>query len=126
MMYDLDLKCSVLTDFDLSLLQWEPSIIGTDGRSYYRWIMDLILKTQMTVTYTPGRSSSSSLESRMNAEADHYPSSSQRIVCKLPTFPSLTFYMNDYTFFREGDGFIESNIPHFIDTYSDVTTNFFK
>ena len=30
MMYDLDLKCGVLTDFDLSLLQWEPRIIGTD------------------------------------------------------------------------------------------------
>ena len=30
MMYDVDLKCGVLTDFNLSLLQWEPRIIGTD------------------------------------------------------------------------------------------------
>ena len=30
MMYDRELKCGVLNDFDLSLLQWEPRIIGTD------------------------------------------------------------------------------------------------
>ena len=30
MMYDPDLKCGVLTDFDLSILQWEPRVIGTD------------------------------------------------------------------------------------------------
>ncbi|KAF8808813.1 hypothetical protein BYT27DRAFT_7241462 [Phlegmacium glaucopus] len=29
-MYDPDLKCGVLTDFDLSIFQWEPSVIGTD------------------------------------------------------------------------------------------------
>lgn len=29
-MYDADTKCGVLTDFDLSILQWEPRIIGTD------------------------------------------------------------------------------------------------
>jgi hypothetical protein len=28
--------------------------------------------------------------------------------------------MNEYTFFRDGDGFIESNIPHFVDTYSAI------
>ncbi|KAF8808817.1 hypothetical protein BYT27DRAFT_7136869, partial [Phlegmacium glaucopus] len=30
MMYDPDLKCGVLTDFDLSIFQWEPRVIGTD------------------------------------------------------------------------------------------------
>jgi hypothetical protein len=29
-MYDEEKKCGVLTDFDLSLLQWEPRIPGTD------------------------------------------------------------------------------------------------
>ena len=29
-MYDSTRKCGVLTDFDLSILQWEPGIIGTD------------------------------------------------------------------------------------------------
>lgn len=30
MMYDPETQCGVLTDFDLSLLQWEPRVIGTD------------------------------------------------------------------------------------------------
>ena len=30
MMYDPESGCGVLTDFDLSLLQWEPRVIGTD------------------------------------------------------------------------------------------------
>jgi hypothetical protein len=30
MMYDSELECGVLTDFDSSILQWEPRIIGTD------------------------------------------------------------------------------------------------
>jgi len=30
MMYDSEAKCGVLTDFDLSLLQWEPRVFGTD------------------------------------------------------------------------------------------------
>jgi hypothetical protein len=30
MMCDPDLKCGVLTDFDLFILQWEPRVIETD------------------------------------------------------------------------------------------------
>ncbi|KAF8881282.1 hypothetical protein CPB84DRAFT_1791916, partial [Gymnopilus junonius] len=30
LMYDEDNGCGILTDFDLSLLQWEPRIFGTD------------------------------------------------------------------------------------------------
>ena len=30
MMYDSEGECRVLTDFDLSLLQWEPRVLGTD------------------------------------------------------------------------------------------------
>jgi hypothetical protein len=30
MMFDPESRCGVLTDFDLSLLQWEPRIFGTD------------------------------------------------------------------------------------------------
>lgn len=29
--------------------------------------------------------------------------------------------MNDYTFYREADGFIESNVPHFVDTYCAIS-----
>ncbi|KAF8881281.1 hypothetical protein CPB84DRAFT_1687298, partial [Gymnopilus junonius] len=30
LMYDEETGCGVLTDFDLSLLQWEPRVFGTD------------------------------------------------------------------------------------------------
>jgi len=91
-----------------------------NGRSYYRWIMNLVQETHSTIKYTPGHSSSESLEARMNEEADYYASSSQQIADKLPIFPLPTFYMNEYTYFRDGDGFIESNISSFIDTYSAI------
>jgi hypothetical protein len=58
----------------------------------------------------------------MNHEADYYASSSQQIAGKLPIFPVPTFFMNDYTFFRDSDGFIESNISSFVDTYSAIYT----
>lgn len=103
-----------------SSINQEPRLRNMNGRSYYRWIMNLVQETQMTVKYTPGHSSSDTLEARMNEEADHYASSSQQIAKKLPVFPSPTFYMNEYTFYREGDGFIESNIPHFVDTYRAI------
>lgn len=42
-----------------------------NGRSYYRWIMNLVQETQTTVKYTPGHSTGATLEARMNEEADH-------------------------------------------------------
>ena len=35
--------------------------------------------------------------------------------------PTFKFYMNEYICFGDGDGFIESNIPYFIDTYSAIS-----
>jgi hypothetical protein len=103
-----------------SSINQEPRLRNMNGRSYYRWIMNLVQETQMSIKYTPGHSSSPTLEARMNEEADYYASSSQQIAYKLPIFSPPTFYMNEYTFFRDGDGFIESNISHFVDTYSAI------
>ena len=69
-----------------------------------------------------GHSSSQSLEGRMNQEADYYGSLSQQVAGKLPIFFLPTFYMNEYTFFRDRDGFIDSNISYFIDAYSAIFT----
>ena len=69
-----------------------------------------------------GHSSSQSLEGRMNQEADYYGSLSQQVAGKIPIFFLPTFYMNEYTFFRDRDGFIESNISYFIDAYSAIFT----
>ena len=103
-----------------SSINQEPRLRNMNGRSYYRWIMNLVQETQMKIKYTPGHSLGATMEARMNEEADHYASSSQKIADKLPIFPLPTFYMNEYTFFRDGDGFIESNISQYIDTYSAI------
>jgi hypothetical protein len=56
------------------------------------------------------------MEARMNDEADFYASSSQKLIHMIPEAPIPTFCMNEYTFFREADGWIESNIVTFVDT----------
>ena len=105
-----------------SSINQEPRLWNMNGHSYYRWIMNLVQESCTTIKYTLGHSSSESLEARMNQEADYYASSSQQIAGKLPIFPPPTFYMNEFTFFRDSDGFIESNISNFIDTYSAIST----
>src|SRR6266567_1335081 len=55
------------------------------------------------------------LETRMNNEADSLASSYQKIFKELPEVPSPTFHMNDFTFHSPTDGWIESNIPHYVD-----------
>ena len=111
----------LIHDNDSSINQ-EPRLQNMNGHSYYRWIMNLVQESCTTIKYTLGHSSSESLEAKMNQEADYYASSSQQIAGKLLIFPPPTFYMNEFTFFRDGDGFIESNISNFVDTYSAIST----
>ncbi|KAJ7939234.1 hypothetical protein B0H13DRAFT_2300987 [Mycena leptocephala] len=59
-----------------------------------------------------------SLSSRINSEADHYASHAQRAIHTVFTAPIPTFFMDDYTFFTDTDGWIESNIRNFIDKLS--------
>ena len=51
----------------------------------------------------------------MNDEADFLATSSQKHISELSQSPIPTFSMNDYTLYSERDGWIESNIMHFID-----------
>lgn len=86
-----------------------------NGRSYYRWIIDLAERSTLKIKYTPGHSDDNTLETRMNDEADSLATSSQRIYKELPEAPPPTFYMNDFTFHNPTDGWVESNIPHYVD-----------
>ncbi|KAJ6607833.1 hypothetical protein B0H10DRAFT_1817044 [Mycena sp. CBHHK59/15] len=56
-----------------------------------------------------------STPSLMNDEADHYASLAQRTVKAVPAAPIPTFYMDDYTFHSQRDGWIESNIRYLVD-----------
>ena len=62
-----------------------------------------------------GHSNDNTLESNLNAEADHFAVVSQRHIHSVPSAPTPTFTMNDYTFYQESDGWIESNIRMFMD-----------
>jgi hypothetical protein len=47
-----------------------------NGRSYYRWILSLVERTDINVKYTPAHTDEDTLEARMNRDADFYASSS--------------------------------------------------
>ena len=86
-----------------------------NGRSYYRWILSLISRSRATVSYTAGHSDESTVEARLNEEADLLATSSQKIYKELLYAPIPSFFMNDFTIHSEADGWIESNVMHFID-----------
>lgn len=86
-----------------------------NGRSYYRWILNLTKRSPLTIQYTPAHSKDDTLETHMNNEADFLASTSQKIFKELPELPPPTFHMNDFTFHNPTDGWIETNIPHYID-----------
>ena len=50
----------------------------------------------------------------MNRDADFYASCSHEFKNLVPQSPIPTFHMNDYTFYWDGDGWIECNIGDFI------------
>ncbi|KDR77658.1 hypothetical protein GALMADRAFT_119768 [Galerina marginata CBS 339.88] len=93
-----------------------PRLRYMNGRSYYRWILSLAERSPLKIQYTPGHSKDGTLETRMNNEADHLASSSQKTFRQLPTAPIPTFFMNTFTFHHKTDGWIESNIPHYVDS----------
>ena len=92
-----------------------PRLRYLNGRSYYRWILSLLSRVEALVVYTPGHSTDSSIESKMNNEADILASSYQRRYVELPVAPLPTFFMNAFTYFSRTDGWIESNIGHYVD-----------
>jgi hypothetical protein len=55
--------------------------------------------------------------SRLNAEADHYASSAQNARHLIATAPIPTFFMDDYAFYRDDNGWIETNIRVFVDYF---------
>lgn len=91
-----------------------PRLRNMNGRSYYRWILSLIGKTDINVKYTPAHTDEDTVEAKMNRDADFYASRSHEFKHLVPQSPIPTFHMNEYTFYRDGDGWIECNIGDFI------------
>jgi hypothetical protein len=86
-----------------------------NGRSYLRWLNALSKETPIRVDYTKGHSKNDTIDSKLNHEADHFAVNAQKVIPSIPSAPTPTFTMNDFTYFWTLDGWIESNIHIFID-----------
>src|SRR6202050_3377765 len=93
----------------------ENHLRGMNGRSYYRWITDLVRRVRTEVIHMKAHTDQVNLPSLLNAKADHYASKAQEVVNSLHPAPTPTFFMDNYTFYRPKDGWIESNIRTFVD-----------
>ena len=106
-----------LIEDSLSAINPERRLRGMNGRSYYRWILDLVSRKHATVSYTKAHTNDTSLSASLNQQADHYASAAHKAISSIPLAPIPTFFMNPYTFHRENDGWIESNIRYFVDHF---------
>jgi hypothetical protein len=95
----------------------ETKLRTINGRSYYRWIMDLVSRTRTSVIHTKSHTNNTNLALLLNNEVDHYASRAQNATHRLPSAPIPTFYMEDIAFYRDSDGWIESNIRVFTDYF---------
>ncbi|KAJ7875278.1 hypothetical protein B0H14DRAFT_2299584, partial [Mycena olivaceomarginata] len=92
----------------------QTQLRGMNGHAYYRWILALTNTNPLKIVYTLGHSTEVSEPARMNFEADHYALSAQRYLNDVPIAPIPTFFMDDFTFFSNDDGWIKSNIRDYI------------
>jgi hypothetical protein len=90
-------------------------LIGMNGRSYYQWLFSVNERTRADVIYTQGHSATTTISSLLNNKADHYATQAQKYLPLVPRAPTPTFFMDDFTPYREIDGWIESNIRSFVD-----------
>ena len=116
--YTDHMNSTTLIDDSRTAITQECRLHTMNGRSYYRWIPDLTLRKSATITYTKAHTDDASLPASLNREADHYASSAQKIISSIPIAPIPTFFMDPYTFHRKSDGWIESNLRHFVDHFS--------
>ncbi|KAJ7078951.1 hypothetical protein B0H15DRAFT_733632, partial [Mycena belliarum] len=88
-----------------------------NGHSYYRWMLELVKLKRAAVDYTPRHSAELSIPARLNNKADHYASGAQKHLSHIPAAPIPTFFMDEFTYYREGanGGWIESNTRNFFD-----------
>ena len=97
--YTNHLNSTMLIDDSRTAVNQERRLHSMNGLSYYRWILDLVNRKSATIIYTKAHTSSTTLESALNREADHYASSAQKSISSIPVAPVPTFFMDAYTFY---------------------------
>ena len=95
----------------------ETKLAHMNGRSYYRWIVNLARRSRTSVVHVKSHTDETGIGSLFNVQADHYASKAQKATHVIPIAPILTFMMEDYAFYRDDDGWIEMNIRVFIDYF---------
>jgi hypothetical protein len=113
--YTDHLNSTQLIDDNRTAVNQDHRLRSMNGRSYYRWILDLATRKSSTITYTKAHTNDTTLSASLNREADHLASSTQKNPSIIPIAPVPTFFMEPFTFHRETDGWIESNIRYFVD-----------
>jgi hypothetical protein len=98
-------------------VEQENKLRAMNGRSYYWWIVNIIAHSQTMVIHTKSHTNIMNLASLLNNEADHYASKAQGATHLIPAAPIPTFCMDDFTFYRDSDGWVESNICVFTDYF---------
>jgi hypothetical protein len=99
----------------LTNIDQERNLRYRNARSYLRWLYLLSKEVGLEVKYTKGHSNDDTIASKLNFGADHFAVVAQKHIPTLPSAPAPTFTMNDFTYYRESDGWIESNIRIFMD-----------
>ena len=120
--YTDHLNSTSLIDDSRTAVNQDRRLRSMNGRSYYRWILDLVSRRLATVSYTKAHTSDSTLSACLNREADYLASASQKHISVVPLAPVPTFFMDRYSFHREPDGWIESNIRYFVDHFHAKST----
>ncbi|KAG6874813.1 hypothetical protein C0992_006444, partial [Termitomyces sp. T32_za158] len=92
----------------------EARLRHMNRRSYYRWILDLLLGVNARILYTKGHSETTSLPATLNNSADRHAAEAHRDRLT-PNAPIPTFYMDPFTLFSRRDGWIEANIRNHVD-----------
>ena len=117
MLYSDHLNSVQLIEDLRSTIGQETRLQLTNGRSFYRWIVNLIGHTHTSVSHTKSHTDEMSLGSLLTSEADHYASQAQNTVHMLLIAPIPTFYMEDFTLYCDSNRWIESNIHTFVDYF---------
>lgn len=120
--YTDHLNSTMLIDDSSTAVNQDRRLRSMNGRSYYRWILDLVARRSATITYTKAHTTDTTINATLNREADHYASSAQKFIPSIPIAPVPTFFMDRYTFHREPDGWIESNLRYYVDHFSAKAT----
>lgn len=103
-----------LIDDSHTTTNMESKIRHMNARSYYRWILSALHGSLTVIKYTKGHANDDTIPSILNTAADRHAVNAHTNL-NTPYAPTPTFFMDDYTPYNSTDGWIESNIRHYVE-----------